>query len=410
MSVINDALSKMNDKQTGSPSGIQRVEIKVTPKSHSWRWLLVGVGASLALGAWAVSQQHAGDVSSVSAVETVDVNSSSIQDKGSVERKSESENPLLPVAKTPPETVVSVHTVPTAQLGEAPTSTVTSLSPPTVRETPDAETLFPASSTKRSSVPIAVSKPNQVAINKPNRVTFSSPRVTQAQRSAQGSVSDVATKSSRVIAGTPSGMQVEQVELSSAQLAAQQIEEAEKAQSNNDFQTASKHYAQALRLTPENERVRQNLAALYYGRGNTRKAFDLLREGIDRNKSGETLRIALAKFLLKENQTEAALVPLVYLPSHPSLAYLSLRAALAQKSDQDKLALESYRMLVKQDANNGRWWLGLAIQQERSLQLKQAQSSYQNALHKVGVSQQSQQFIRERLKLLSKLGESASAN
>ncbi|MGF1740670.1 hypothetical protein L4C34_06255 [Vibrio profundum] len=402
MSVINDALSKMNDKQTGSPSGIQRVEIKVTPKSHSWRWLLVGIGASLALGAWAVSQQHTGDISSASTVETAEVNSSSIQDQGSVERKSESEKPPLPAEKTPPETVVSVNTAPTAQLGEAPTSTVASLSPPTVRETPDAKALFPASSTKRSST--------RIAVNKPNRATSTSPRVTQGQRAPQGSVSDVATKSSRMIAGTPSGMQVERVELSSAQLAAQQIQEAEKAQSNNDFQTASKHYAQALRLTPDNERVRQNLAALYYGRGNTRKAFDLLREGIDRNKSGETLRIALAKFLLKENQTEAALVPLVYLPSHPSLAYLSLRAALAQKSDQDKLALESYRMLVKQDANNGRWWLGLAIQQERSLQLKQAQSSYQNALHKVGVSQQSQQFIRERLKLLSKFGESTSAN
>ena len=402
MSVINDALSKMNDKQAGALSGIQRVEIKATPKSPSWRWLLVGVGASLAVGAWAVSQQHTGDVSSTSTVETVEVNLSSVQVKGAVERQSNSEKPLLPAAKASPDTVVSVHTVPTAQLGEAPTPTVVSIAPPTVRETPDSNILFPALSPKRSSTPIAVSKPNS-AIS-------TSPRVTQNQRAPQGSVSDVATKSSRVISGTPSGMQVEQVELSSAQLSAQQIQEAEKAQSNNDFQTASKHYAQALRLTPENERVRQNLAALYYGRGNTRKAFDLLREGIDRNKSGETLRVALAKFLLKENQTEAALVPLVYLPSHPSLAYLSLRAALAQKSDQDKLALESYRILVKQDANNGRWWLGLAIQQERSLQRKQAQSSYQNALHKVGVSQQSQQFIRERLKLLSKLGESASAN
>ena len=91
--------------------------------------------------------------------------------------------------------------------------------------------------------------------------------------------------------------------------------------------------------------MRQKLAALYYGKGDVRRAFDLLQSGIELNHNGETLRIALAKLLMKENQTEAALSPLSYLPQSPSVEYLSLRAALAQKSKFNDIALESYQLL-----------------------------------------------------------------
>ncbi len=74
------------------------------------------------------------------------------------------------------------------------------------------------------------------------------------------------------------------------------------------------------------------------------------------------------------------------------------------------MALETYQMLVTQDSSNGRWWLGLAIQQERNLDMKSASKSYQNALTRVGISKSSQKFIRERLKLLSSLEGGSSAN
>lgn len=135
-----------------------------------------------------------------------------------------------------------------------------------------------------------------------------------------------------------------------------------------------------------------------------------MQAGIERNPDGEVLRLALAKLLVKEKQEASALVPLAYLPSQPSIEYLSLRAALAQKTKQDEIARESYQQLTEKDPNNGRWWLGLAIQQERALQWPAAQHTYQQALNKVGLSSQSQAFIHQRLQLLASLEETQSAN
>ncbi len=127
------------------------------------------------------------------------------------------------------------------------------------------------------------------------------------------------------------GFVIEHVELTHRQLADKAIEEAQKALDANNIKGALKEYSAALRYVPTDEVVRQKLAALYYGRGDARKAFELLQQGIQLNKSGENLRLALAKLLLKEDRAEAALVPLVYLPANPTTPYLSLRAALAQK-------------------------------------------------------------------------------
>ncbi len=198
-------------------------------------------------------------------------------------------------------------------------------------------------------------------------------------------------------------MLVEQVELTQEQLAEKAIGRAEKALDANNLQNALSAYSDALRHTPSNEVVRQKLAALYFGKGDSRKAYELLQAGIALNPEGETLRIALSKMLIKANQNEAALTPLVALYDDSGKEYLAMRAALAQKIKKDDIALESYQRLSQMDSENARWWLGLAIQQERALDFKSAQVSYQAALSKVGISNQSQRFIKDRLALLQNL-------
>ena len=113
---------------------------------------------------------------------------------------------------------------------------------------------------------------------------------------------------------------------------------------------------------------------------------------------------------MKANQAEAALSPLIHLPPSPTQDYLAMRAALSQKSQQEDIALESYQKLTEVDSENARWWLGLAIQQERQLDFTAAKQSYQGALVRVGISSQSQGFVRDRLKILNALEESGDAN
>ncbi|CAM2812575.1 tetratricopeptide repeat protein [Vibrio neptunius] len=203
---------------------------------------------------------------------------------------------------------------------------------------------------------------------------------------------------------------VRQVELSSAQLAEKAEIRAKKALDNNNLNEALSHYQEALRYAPASVKVRQKLSALYYGKGESRKAVDILSKGIQLDREDSTLRISLAKLLMKEQQNEAALTALVHLPQKASVEYLSLRAALAQKSKQDDIALSSYQSLVSMDPDSGRWWLGLGIQQERALNLLKAEEAYQQALTKLGLSNQSKQFIRDRLSLIGRLEGQPDAN
>ncbi|WP_143698113.1 tetratricopeptide repeat protein [Vibrio sp. qd031] len=205
-------------------------------------------------------------------------------------------------------------------------------------------------------------------------------------------------------------MTIEQVDLTPQDLAKQAISRARKAVESNDADTAISEYTKALRFVPTDEATRQRLAALYYGKRQTRKAMDLLQQGIQINQDGEPLRIALAKLLIKEKQTEAALSPLAYLPDNASNDYLALRAGVAQQIKSVDIAKQSYSMLAEREPQNGRWWLGLAIQQERSLEFELAMASYQSALGKVGVSNSSQDFIRQRIALLTSMQESSDGN
>lgn len=385
MSSINDALSKLTEKDKGTTSQIERIEVKPVRRFTIWPWLLGTFATLAALGVWAFVASGEEEKPSVSSVETV---------KADI-----TQNQLATPIKESQQTSSKV-----ASVTQTKQSSVKAQPSPTVTASPDVARVYTAKEVsprepKKATIARVSKPPQQDAL--PNR-----PEVI-----AKAPVSKAKPLPKKTIISTPSDdFVIEQVELTHRQLADKAVEEAQKALDANNIKSALKEYSTALRYVPTDEVVRQKLAALYYGRGDARKAFELLQQGIQLNKNGEVLRLALAKLLMKEDRSEAALVPLVYLPTIPSTPYLSLRAALAQKNNQDAVALESYQMLVKQDGSNGRWWLGLAIQQERDLDMQSAAQSYQNALTRVGISKRSQQFIRDRLKLLSSLDGGSSAN
>lgn len=101
---------------------------------------------------------------------------------------------------------------------------------------------------------------------------------------------------------------------------------------------------------------------------------------------------------------------LEHLPPNPEQDYLAARAGLAQQLKNYPIALESYQMLVRRDKDNGKWWLGLGIQQERSAQYSQAKYSYQKALNRVGLSAQTNSFIRERIAYINDREASSNAD
>lgn len=207
-----------------------------------------------------------------------------------------------------------------------------------------------------------------------------------------------------------SQMVVKTVNLSLPQLAEHSIQSAKDALEANDSARAIQAYYSALSYTPKNESVRQQLAALLYGRKQPQKALRVLQQGIELNKNSELLRVTLSKLLVREKQPEAALAVLEYIPETASSEYIAMRGALSQQQIHSNLATESYLMLVAQEPNNGRWWLGLAISYDQAAKPSEALKAYKKALVRVGVSASSQQFVRQRIKALSAMEEKANAN
>ncbi|EHS1100919.1 tetratricopeptide repeat protein [Vibrio cholerae] len=383
MSVVNEALAKSAQRSHSRLSNIERIDVAKPKARPAWLWVMLGFGVSLAVGGWSISLQSVDTIPSSAEVVRPEVPSPT--QKTTQQSIALYQAPVNSEALVKNETLVQKETLPKNE---------TSVKNAVLAKVESSPSSFKQTANRQREQTTLGSELNAEPV--PNLADNSEPSFFEEEVSSLPSSSPV--------------MIVEQVSLTPEQLAQKALQRAQKAMESNELQTAVSAYTEALRYTPHDEMARQKLAALYYGKGDGRKAFDLMQAGIERNPDGEVLRLALAKLLVKEKQEASALVPLAYLPSQPSIEYLSLRAALAQKTKQDEIARESYQQLTEKDPNNGRWWLGLAIQQERALQWPAAQHAYQQALNKVGLSSQSQAFIHQRLQLLASLEETQSAN
>jgi len=383
MSVVNEALAKSAQRSHSRLSNIERIDVAKPKARPAWLWVMLGFGVSLAVGGWSISLQSVDTIPSSAEVVRLEVPSPT--QKTTQQSIALYQAPVNSEALVKNETLVQKETLPKNE---------TSVKNAVLAKVESSPSSFKQTANRQREQTTLGSELNAEPVL--NLADNSEPSFFEEEVSSLPSSSPV--------------MIVEQVSLTPEQLAQKALQRAQKAMESNELQTAVSAYTEALRYTPHDEMARQKLAALYYGKGDGRKAFDLMQAGIERNPDGEVLRLALAKLLVKEKQEASALVPLAYLPSQPSIEYLSLRAALAQKTKQDEIARESYQQLTEKDPNNGRWWLGLAIQQERALQWPAAQHAYQQALNKVGLSSQSQAFIHQRLQLLASLEETQSAN
>lgn len=386
MSVINSALSELAKKKSATS-----IEAAVVPKVKTRSplvWVVAGFTLSLAMGGWAISQGPAVDNS----ISTRDIQVSVMDSSEGMP-----EAALTQPVSSPTKKLVTLDS---ANLSAHNTA------------------ILKSAQAKSDSVIASTQSVTKPKVNPESQAIPKSQSAPKAKVAKPMLVASVAKKDLTPVSNQPetsgdsenSGMLIEQVELTPEQLSVNAQGRAQKALDANDLTGALKGYTEALRYTPRNEDVRQKLAILYFGKGDTRKAYEIFQSGIKLNINSEKLRLGLSKLLVKANQPEAALSPLIHLSPSPTQDYLAMRAALSQRSQQEEIALESYQKLTEVDSDNARWWLGLAIQQERQLDFTAAKQSYQGALVRVGISSQSQGFVRDRLKILSALEESSDAN
>lgn len=381
MSVINNALADIANKDVDIAPKLVRAEITVVKSANNLAWAVGGFTLSLCIGGWAVSQQM-----TTIATPIAEPLSIPTQDAQLIQPTIVSSMNSSPTSKVIENANISVYV-------ESTTSEATNVAPlRQVEKSNSSHRTIKSASSKSVPPPVLIA---QVSSSVKRKETAAKQAVTPVK------------KESFVGTGT---MEVEQVELTPLQLANYAIERGKKELDSNNLDSAITEFETALRYQPSDEETRKRLAALYYGKKELRKSAELLQHGIRLNENSQVLRMALSKILIKENQPEAALSPLIYLPENVGTDYLAMRAALAQQIKNSAVAFETYQMLVEKEPDNARWWLGLAIQQERKMMYPEAKKSYLEATERVGVSKQTQSFIRDRLNILDSLEDASGAN
>ena len=379
MSEINkklNALSQQKDNTLSLSAPLRAATVKPVPKSRAPLWVAAGCCVALMAGGtgwWLGSQNQA--INPAEAAHPV------------------TKQPALPAA---PQQI------------ERPKSEPTAVESPVPVAQPDMVAEVPAE--KAPSKPeAAVSQPETVKpVAKqpmpPKAEVKKAPRKSQKPEPAAETAPPPKAVSNQSVEShadeQSADLSIETVELDAGQLAKVEYQKAKKALKSGDSRKAIGYLESALKYQPEWVKARQKLSALYYGRGDTRKAVAALQQGLALDSEQPDLRLTMAKLLVNESQQQAALNVLSRLPESNHSDYLAMRGALAQQLKNNELAMSSYQLLVKEQPYDGRWWMGLGIALERSEAAEKARDAYQQALLMGRISQQSQQFIQQRLAVL----------
>ncbi|PSW09598.1 hypothetical protein C9J01_20335 [Photobacterium rosenbergii] len=409
MSELNKKLSALSRKQ-GQQNGmaysdIKPATIKPVKQANLKPWAALGVlslGAVMGIGGWQLWQSEepvSEVVKAVSPVATAEAASPSFAAEAPSIAKAEVDKTENKVAE--PQVVANIPTleqeVVEQKMASKPVETKAAVATKPEAKTKPAPTV---SAPKAVTPTVTASKAPQQKV-----ATASAVKAARSQPMnpavATDSVDGLQQSNEIVIEDGDESLMIETVELDSGQLAQIEYKRAEKALKEGDSRKAIGYLETAVKYNPQWITARQKLAALYYGRGDSRRAITTLQQGLVLDSNQPDLRLTMAKLLVNESQQQAALNVLSQMPSYTHSGYLAMRGALAQQLNQNDLALSSYQHLVKAEPYDGRWWLGLGVALERGQELEQAEEAYQQALQMGQISGETQQFIRQRLAVLA---------
>jgi len=195
-------------------------------------------------------------------------------------------------------------------------------------------------------------------------------------------------------------MSVSRRQLSADELADQKLALAEKALAAKQINKAEKLLEDVVIIRPSDSQTRKKLAALWFGRQAYQDAVNILSQGISLNGQDSSLREMKARILLKLGHFTAALNTLKPLANLADEQYQVMLANTAQQAQQNKVAVDAYKMLIVMQPDQGRWQLGLAILYDKNSQFKLASSAYKKALAKNDLSLSSEKFIKQRIEVI----------
>ena len=195
-------------------------------------------------------------------------------------------------------------------------------------------------------------------------------------------------------------MTVSRRQLSADELAEQKLVLVEKALAAKQVEKAEKLLEDVVIIRPNDSQTRKKLAALWFGRQAYQDAVNLLSQGISLNSKDSSLREMKARIHLRQGQYTAALNTLKPLAGLKDEQYQVMLANTAQQANQNKTAVNAYKVLIAMKPDIGRWQLGLAVLYDKNSQFSLASKAYKKALTKKDLSVSSENFIKQRIQVI----------
>ena len=259
----------------------------------------------------------------------------------------------------------------------------------------NAQIITPKSIVNNSSTRVTAAKRSNVIIDSHSHSGAVSSH-SHDVASASSDSSEVSSKPKKNI----NTMSVSRRQLSADELAEQKLALAEKALGAKQIDKAEKLLEDAVIIRPSDSLTRQKLAALWFGRQAYQDATNLLSQGIALNGKDSALRKMKARIHLQQGQVTSALDTLKPLAQLEDEQYQIMLANTAQQAQQNKIAVNSYQVLINMQPGIGRWHMGLAVLYDKNSQFNLAKVSYKNALTKNDLSIYSENFVKQRIQVI----------
>ncbi|WJG09705.1 tetratricopeptide repeat protein [Aliiglaciecola sp. LCG003] len=158
-----------------------------------------------------------------------------------------------------------------------------------------------------------------------------------------------------------------------------------------------------LQVAPDNDAARKRLASMQFANGNQLQADHVLIEGMSRQPDNYDLRLMRARLYVQmKNPIKAHdLLAQYNLNAVQAPDYISYRASLAQKVERFAQARLDYLALTQSQPANAKWWLGLAVAEERLDHRQPALEAYQHAKELNQLSSEVSKFVEQRIQYLA---------
>jgi MSHA biogenesis protein MshN len=200
----------------------------------------------------------------------------------------------------------------------------------------------------------------------------------------------------------PRSLAIEKVQLTPEQQLELWQEKAAKAEAVGNIQQAISDWQQIRQNYSNTVRPYLELSRLWQIQRNDAAAMQVLEQASAAGVQDAKLSMAQAALALKQQNWAQALTYLQYEPDIFAYSdFYAMKAAALQKTGQHAQAVQVFQQLARQQPDQARWWLGMALSYDALQQQQQALVAYRQALVSgSALSVASVDYVKKRISAL----------